>query len=1506
MLDFWKRRRAIFLLVATGAVAPVAVGQYTISTIAGGSVPTGVPSTSVSLPYLSSLAVDAGRNVYFVLGQQNRIFRAAADGMITSIAGNGTLGFSGDNGPATNAQINPASVSIDSAGNLYFSDGVNFRIRKISGGVITTIAGNGVQGFSGDGGAATAAQIGVASGIAVDKSGSVFFSDNFRVRKISNGVISTVAGTGTFGFSGDGGLATAAQLSAYGLAVDNTGNLFIADLYNLRIRKVSAGVITTVAGNGSFGFSGDGGPAISAQFTYFSQVIALDGAGNLYIGDGARVRKVSGGVITTVAGTGSATNGQFSTVNGVALDSGGNLYITDNSAYRILKVSAGIISTVAGNGLFQFSGDGGLSIKSQLNPAGIVVQSPGNYFLAEQQNHRIRKSSGGLITTSAGTGSCCYNGENLAATNAFLNASGVAVDSVGNVYTAEADRVRKISGGTIATVAGNGSTGYSGDNGPATSAQLAGAQKVAVDNAGNIYIADRINKRIRRVSGGVITTVAGGGPADGATATNISVATPPAVAVDGSGNAYFPSPSDHRVYKLSTAGLLTIVAGNGTSGFSGDGGPPAAAQLNEPYGVAVNNAGTAVYISDRNTNRVRLVSGGTIVTIAGGGTGCPQQTNSLGDNCPGTGASLNFPAALALNSSGTILYISDSLNYRIRRLTGGVISTVAGNGACCFSGDNGPASAAQLNYAAALAVDNSTGDLYIGDSENFRVRKVSGGTITTVAGTGASGYSGDGGPAVNAKLSLSYGVAVDNTGALYIADAANSRIRKVTGGVIDTVAGTGTAGYSGDSIAASSAQLNVPYAVAVDGTGNLYIADTVNNRIRKVSGGVISTIAGNGVTAFSGDGGQAAQAQLDSPSDVAVDGAGNLYIADLANHRIRQVATSGVITTVAGNGACCYSGDSGLAIDAAIYPVAIAADSSGSIYFADQTNRIRKVSGGIVTTIAGNGQQGNSGDGGLSTAASLNNPQGVAVDTAGNVYIADAGNFSVRLLTVNPKTVTSVSPALAVAGSGNFTIQVTGSGFIAGDTVQWNGAYLTTTFVNSGQLSAFVNSGLIAQLGTAAVTVNGVSNAVAFSILTTLTPSLSVTKTHSATFTAGQLGATYSVTVTNLASSGPTSGTVTVTESIPSGLTLVSMSGTGWTCTAGASTCTRSDVLASGSSYPTVTVVVNVTSNAGGQVTNQVSASGGGSATAMATDPTTIAGLIGYNVGYFQPSGPQWVLDSNGSGAYEGTDKLFTFAGQAGAIAVVGDWSGDGKSKIGYYLNGFWVLDYNGNGVYDSGDKFYGFGGAGASYVPVVGDWNGDGRTKIGFYKGGSWALDTNGNGVFDVGDAFYGYGGNANEVPVVGDWNGDHRTKVGIYFNGTWVLDYDGNGSYTSADKYYNGFTYAAGDKPVVGDWAGDGATKIGVYRGGFWVLDYNGNGTYDGVSVGGDKFYGYGGNAGELPMVADWNGDGKSKIGVYVNGFWVLDYNGNGTYDGVGAGADRFIPYYGGAGSQPIIGRW
>jgi uncharacterized protein (TIGR03437 family) len=594
-----------------------------------------------------------------------------ATGNVTPVAGNGTCCFSGDNGPATSAQLNgPAGVAVDSAGNLYIADQNNYRIRKVSNGVITTVAGNGTHGFSGDNGPATSAQLnlyngGYPIGIAVDSAGNLYISDsgNLRIRKVSNGVITTVAGNGTQGFSGDNGPATSAELNQpEGIAADSAGNLYIADWQNSRIRKVANGVITTVAGNGTRGFSGDGGPATSAQLSY---------------------------------------------PQGVAVDSAGNLYIADTSNSSIRKVANGVITTVAGNETFGFSGDNGPATSAQLNgPTGVAVDSAGDLYIGDQLNQRIRKVSNGLIATVVGGGTSI--GDNGPATSAQFVPTGLAVDSAGNLYIADgyANRIRKVSNGVITTVAGNGTVGFSGDNGPATSAQI-GPEGVAVDPAGNLYIADFGNSRIRKVTNGVITTV----------------------------------------------------AGNGTSGFSGDGGPAGSAQLNGPTGVAVDSAGN--------------------------------------------------------------LYIAEYA--RIRKVSNGVITTVAGNGIWGFSGDNGPATSAQVSDYG-IAVD-SAGSLYFADGSKNRIRKVSNGVITTVAGDGIPGFSGDNGPATSAELSYPSGVAVDSAGSLYIADTYNGRIRKVSGGVITTVAGNGTQGYSGDGGPATSAELDLPENLAIDSAGNIYIAD---------------------------------------------------------------------------------------------------------------------------------------------------------------------------------------------------------------------------------------------------------------------------------------------------------------------------------------------------------------------------------------------------------------------------------------------------------------------------------------------------------------------------------------------------------------------------------------------------------------------------------------------------------------------------------------------------------
>ena len=293
------------------------------------------------------------------------------------------------------------------------------------------------------------------------------------------------------------------------------------------------------------------------------------------------------------------------------------------------------------------------------------------------------------------------------------------------------------------------------------------------------------------------------------------------------------------VVKIATGGTLSIVAGVGFAGFSGDGGPATSAALDAPSGVAADSSGN-VYISDFNNLRIRKVSGGIITTIAGNG-----QSGLSGDGGPATSAGFIGPTGLAVDPAGN-LFIADY--YAIRKVSGGTISTVAGNGQVGFSGDGGPATNASLDLGedGAVAVD-SAGNLYIADAYNNRIREVSDGIITTIAGSGGSGFFvGDNGPAAGAILTLPNAVAVDSAGNIYIADQFDYRIRKITNGVISTIVGTGTEGFSGDGGLAINATVDDPTGVAVDAQGSVYATDSVNQRIRKIASGNISTIAGNG------------------------------------------------------------------------------------------------------------------------------------------------------------------------------------------------------------------------------------------------------------------------------------------------------------------------------------------------------------------------------------------------------------------------------------------------------------------------------------------------------------------------------------------------------------------------------------------------------------------------------------------------------------------------------------
>lgn len=340
-----------------------------------------------------------------------------------------------------------------------------------------------------------------------------------------------------------------------------------------------------------------------------------------------------------------------------------------------------------------------------------------------------------------------------------------------------------------------------------------------------------------------------------------------------------------------------------------------------------------------------------------------------------------------------------------------MILTKAGKGVEGYAGDGSRADTCQLHWPEAIAITDSN-DIYIADADNNVIRRIDGhtGIITTVvgsgyrAGTGLGGYSGDGGAATAARLWYPSGIAVDDIGNLYIADQRNDRIRKVdTFGTITTIAGSGLPGFSGDGGSAVTAKLSHPTRVALDAAGNLFIADSGNNRIRKVdAAGTITTVAGSGINGYSGDGGSALAAELSTPIDMAIDATGNIFIADYSNNRIRKVDAAGTITTYAGISIPGFAGDGGPATAANIFqPSGIAVDGAGNVYFSDLANfRVRKIDpAGIITTVAGNGDPGYNGDNMQATNARLWFPEGIALDSRGQLFICDKGNDRIRLVT---------------------------------------------------------------------------------------------------------------------------------------------------------------------------------------------------------------------------------------------------------------------------------------------------------------------------------------------------------------------------------------------------------------------------------------------------------------------------------------------------------------------------
>ena len=537
--------------------------------------------------------------------------------------------------------------------------------------------------------------------------------------------------------------------------------------------------------------------------------------------------------------------------------------------------------------------------------------------------------------------------------------------------------------GVITTIAGGGQFQFSGAGGPAVNVPLGLIQGVASDRQGNVYASDASNFLVVKIApNGVLTIVAGNGTAgtggDGCPATSASLQIPAALAVDAAGNVFFVD--GNRVRKVTPQGVISTFAGSLLGGDSGDGGPATQALLASPQGLAVDGSGN-LYVA--SGCRVRKVTPQGIISGVAGNSNLP--CFAVVDGVSALNSPLNVPSGLAIDQNG-VMYIAQSQDGRIRRVSiDGIITTIAGASGRGVSGDGGPAIAAMLNAPTGLALD-SLGDLYI--SDNNRIREITtDGIIHTVTGTGTPNFTGDQGPASLASISPPTGVATDASGNVYIADSANSRVRRIdSSGTITTYAGSGNLGFAGDGGQARDAVLHTPWGIVADPAGNVLFSDAGNHRVRKIApNGVITTIAGGSAPGFAGDGGPATQSLLNGPLGLVLDPAGNLYIADSQNLRVRKIDANGMITTVAGSGSIHSgsdfdTGDGGRAIDAPLLSVTdIAVDTQGNLYILENALlvqwAIRRVSPeGTITTFA-------SGSGNLVS---------ITVDTADNVYASTA------------------------------------------------------------------------------------------------------------------------------------------------------------------------------------------------------------------------------------------------------------------------------------------------------------------------------------------------------------------------------------------------------------------------------------------------------------------------------------------------------------------------------------